>query len=89
MTWLINVHNGGAMTGFCLTDGGEGRYTTTARAQQELLAALAGDRWDPVSPDAGDEALNRASVLLGSGRRPLTISAHLVEPAQRVPVPGQ
>jgi hypothetical protein len=56
MTWLINVDNGGTMTRFRLVDCGQVRSTTTAQAQEELLAALAGDRWGPVSPDACDKA---------------------------------
>ena len=37
----------------------EGLAATTARAQEDLLAALVGDRWGPVSLNAGDEALSR------------------------------
>jgi N-methylhydantoinase A len=37
----------------------EGLAATTARAQEDLLAALVGDRWGPVSLDVGDEALSR------------------------------
>ncbi len=38
----------------------EGLAATTAQAQEDLLAALVGDRWGPVSLDVGDdEALSR------------------------------
>jgi hypothetical protein len=65
MTWLINVDNGGAMTG--AADG-----EAPAKGCTPVICSA-----------------RSASVLLGTGHRPLTISAHLVEPAQHVPAPGQ
>jgi len=40
MTWLINVDNDGAMTGFCLVDGDEVRYTKTLTTPYDLSRCL-------------------------------------------------
>jgi N-methylhydantoinase A len=40
MTWLINVDNGGMMTGFCLVGGGEVRYTKTLTTPYDLSRCL-------------------------------------------------
>jgi N-methylhydantoinase A len=56
------VQRAGPQLGLLITDPArvEGLAATTARAQEDLLAALIGDRWRPVSLDVGDdEALSR------------------------------
>jgi Hydantoinase/oxoprolinase N-terminal region len=57
----------------------EGLAATTAQAQEDLLAALVGDRWGSVSLDAGDEALSReltarVNDLSARGARRLVIA---------------
>src|SRR6266567_2563852 len=55
------VQRAGPQLGLLVTDLAlvEGLAATTAQAQEDLLAALVGDRWGSVSLDAGDEALSR------------------------------
>jgi N-methylhydantoinase A len=55
------VQRAGPQLGLLATDLAlvEGLAATTARAQEDQLAALVGDRWGPVGLDAGDEALSR------------------------------
>jgi N-methylhydantoinase A len=75
----------------CLFDG---LAKASARGARRLVIAVSG------SDSAGGEARAKgctpssarrgpATVLLGNGRRPLTISAHLAESAQRVSASSQ
>jgi hypothetical protein len=72
---------GAAGLGLLVTDLAlvEGLAATTAQAQEDLLAALVGDRWGSVSLDAGDEALGseltaRVNDLSARGARRLVIA---------------
>jgi len=76
------VQRAGPQLGLLVTDLAlvEGLAATTAQAQEDLLAALVGDRWGSVSLDAGDEALSReltarVNDLSARGARRLVIAA--------------
>jgi N-methylhydantoinase A len=76
------VQRAGPQLGLLVTDLAlvEGLAATTARAQENQLAALVGDRWGPVGLDAGDEALSReltarVNDLSARGARRLVIAA--------------
>ena len=83
-TWGANalVQRAEPQVGLLVTDPAwvEGLAATTARAQEDLLAARVGDRWGPVSPDVGDdEALRReltarVNDLSARGARRLVIA---------------
>ena len=65
----------------------------SARGARRLVIAVSGPDGADGEVRAKDRTPSSArrgpgAVLLGTGRRPLMISAHLVEPAQRVPAPG-
>ena len=75
------VQRAGPQLGLLVTDPArvEGLAATTAQAQEDLLAALVGDRWGSVSLDAGDEALSReltarVNDLSARGARRLVIA---------------
>ena len=76
------VQRAGPQLGLLVTDLAlvEGLAATAARAQEDRLVALVGDRWGPVGLDAGDEALSReltarVNNLSARGARRLVIAA--------------
>ena len=78
----VLVQRAGPQLGLLVTDPArvEGLAATTARAQEDLLATLVGDRWSPVSLDVGDdeapsrELTARVNDLSARGARRLVIA---------------
>src|SRR5580704_9264536 len=81
------VQRAGPRLGLLLADSAVAADLAATGAQEDLFAALVGDRWAVVNLEQDDDALSqklvtRVNDLSARGAR------HLVVPAQRVPAPG-